>query len=112
MEEKSQAEYIKLIHTLKSKGGITDPEYRTILRDVAGVSSSKDLNPAILFGKGMKVLPMTGSMPDCWRCFTTSSTRQTHIQGNCCGWILSCKNFFRKMTGSSPPPMQNLPNPD
>lgn len=46
MEEKSQAEYIKLIHTLKSKGGITDPEYRTILRDVAGVSSSKDLNPA------------------------------------------------------------------
>lgn len=46
MEEKSQAEYIKLIHTLKSKGGITDPEYRTILRDVAGGSSSKELNPA------------------------------------------------------------------
>ena len=45
MEEKSQAEYIKLIHTLKSKGGISDQEYRTILRDVAGVTSSKDLDP-------------------------------------------------------------------
>ena len=45
MEEKSQAEYIKLIHTLKSKGGLSDQEYRTILRDVAGVTSSKDLDP-------------------------------------------------------------------
>lgn len=42
MEEKSQAEYIKLIHTLKGRAGVSDSEYRTILRDVAGVSSSKE----------------------------------------------------------------------
>ena len=45
MMEKSHADYIKLIHTLKGRAGVSDPEYRTILRDVAGVTSSKDLDP-------------------------------------------------------------------
>lgn len=45
MMEKSKADYIKLIHTLKGRAGVSDPEYRTILRDVAGVTSSKDLDP-------------------------------------------------------------------
>ena len=74
MMEKSKADYIKLIHTLKGRAGVSDSEYRTILRDVAGVTSSKDLDPVrckivvtILRGIGnhRAVLAAQGGGPEC-----------------------------------------------
>ncbi|EPD44430.1 MULTISPECIES: regulatory protein GemA [Delftia] len=37
--------HIAAIHTLKSKMGLTDDDYRALLRNLTGMTSSKDLSP-------------------------------------------------------------------
>lgn len=43
--KKMTANHIAAIHTLKSKLGLTDDDYRALLRNLTGKTSSKDLTP-------------------------------------------------------------------